>query len=139
MDIDWDYIGKQVHVSMLDYIPEALARFQHKAPRTPQYQPYPHVKPTYGATKQYAEENDVSEPASMAEKKYIQEVIGTFLYYARCVDATMLPGLGLLSTQQAKPTQNTLTKVKQFLDSAATHPDANRHISGKQHGTSGTH
>jgi hypothetical protein len=32
MDIDWDYIGKQVHVSMLDYIPEALARFQHKAP-----------------------------------------------------------------------------------------------------------
>jgi len=27
MDIDWDYDSLKVHVSMLDYIPEALARF----------------------------------------------------------------------------------------------------------------
>ena len=26
MDIDWDYDGRKVHVSMLDYIPEVLAR-----------------------------------------------------------------------------------------------------------------
>ncbi len=36
----------------------------------------------------------------------------------------MLPALGTLTTQQASPTKNTMKKIKQFLDFAATHPDA---------------
>jgi hypothetical protein len=54
MDIDWDYKKRKVHVSMLKYAPKVLMRFQHKVPSTPQHQLYPHVKPTYGATRQYA-------------------------------------------------------------------------------------
>jgi hypothetical protein len=55
MDIDWDYEQRKVHVLMLEYVPKALMRFQHKAPNKLQYQPHPHVKLTYGATRQYAE------------------------------------------------------------------------------------
>jgi hypothetical protein len=124
MTIDWDYEGKTVHASMLDYIPEALTRFQHPTPRIPQHQPYPHVKPTYGAKAQYTEDVDSSPPLDKQGKKYIQEVIGTLLYYARCVDSTMLPALGSLATQQANPTQNTKKLTHQLLDYAATHPDA---------------
>ena len=124
MNIDWDYAGKNVHVSMLEYVPEALTRFQHAPPNKPQQQPYPHVQPTYGAKVQYAENEDTSPLLNKTEKTFVQEVIGTFLYYARCVDSTMLPGLGSLATQQANPTVNTMVKVKQFLDYAATHPDA---------------
>ncbi len=124
MNIDWDYVNRKVHVSMLDYVPEALLQFKHRAPQKPQHQPYPHIKPKYGATKQFVEDFDTSEPASASEKTYVQEVIGTFLYYARCVDSTMLTALGSLATQQANPTSNTLARVKQFLDYAATHPDA---------------
>ena len=36
----------------------------------------------------------------------------------------MLPALGSIATQQAARTENTMQKVKQFLDYAATHPDA---------------
>ena len=54
----------------------------------------------------------------------MQEVIGTFLYYARCVDSTMTTALGSLATQQSSPTTNTLAKIKQFLEYATTHPDA---------------
>ena len=36
----------------------------------------------------------------------------------------MLPALETLATQQASPTKNTMKKIKQFLDYAATHPDA---------------
>jgi UDP-N-acetylglucosamine 2-epimerase len=61
---------------------------------------------------------------SKEEKTYVQEVIGTFLYYTRCVVASMLPALGMLATQEASPTKNTMKKIKQFLDFAATHPDA---------------
>jgi hypothetical protein len=47
-----------------------------------------------------------------------------FLYYAGCVDSTMLTALGSIATQQVNPTKNTMIKVKQFLDYAATHPEA---------------
>jgi hypothetical protein len=67
---------------------------------------------------------DTSPPLSKEDKKYVQEVVGTFLYYARCVDRTMLTALGSVVTQQANPTKNTMIKVKQFLDCASTHPDA---------------
>ncbi len=124
MNLDWDYTGRAVHVSMLDYGPEALARFQHKPPRTPQHQPYPHIKPTYGATTQYTKDVDTTPLLDKEGKKYTQEVIGTFLYYARCVNSTMLTALGSLATQQANPTTNTKKLVHQFLDYVATYPDA---------------
>jgi hypothetical protein len=84
------------------YVPKALTCFQHTPPRIPQHQPYPHVKPTYGAKAQFTEDVSTSPPLGKKGKKYIQEVIGTFLYYARCVNSTMLPELGPLATQQAK-------------------------------------
>ncbi len=124
MNINWDYINKNVNVSMLNYVPEALIRFQYTPPTKPQHQPYPHVKPVYGATKQYLEPIDTSPPLYKEDKKYIQEVVGTFLHYAPCVNSTMLTALGFIATQQADPTKNTMIKVKQFLDYASIHPDA---------------
>jgi hypothetical protein len=58
------------------------------------------------------------------DKKFIQEIIGTFLYYARCVHSTILAALGSIALQQANPTKNTMKKVQQFLDYASFHPDA---------------
>ncbi len=109
---------------MLEYVYEALMRFQHKAPGMPQHQPYPHIKSTYGATRQYAEASNTSELLSKEDKMYIQEVVSTFLYYARCVDSSMLTALGGLATQQVTATTNTMKKIKQFLDYTSTNPDA---------------
>jgi hypothetical protein len=53
-----------------------------------------------------------------AGKKRIQQVIGSFLYYARAVNPTILMALSNIATQQATPT------VNQFLDYMWTHPDA---------------
>ena len=88
MDIDWDYEKHEVHLSMLSYVQDALTCFHHTRPRKPQDQPHPHVKPTYGAKVQYAAGEDKSPAVSPKEKKFIQEVTGTFLYYAKAVDAT---------------------------------------------------
>ena len=85
---------------------------------------YPHAKITYGYKAQYATAEDNSQLLAPADKIFIQELTGTFLYYARAIDATMLPALGLLANQQAAPTENAMTLAKQFLDYAATHPDA---------------
>jgi hypothetical protein len=108
---------------MLNYVPEALAQFQHQAPIKPQHQPYPHVKPNYGAKVQYAEVTDTLALLPKEDKKIIQEVISTFLYYAQCVDSAMLAALGSIATQQANSTENTMKKLQQFLDYASTHPN----------------
>jgi hypothetical protein len=78
----------------------------------------------YSASKQYAETIDTTPHLSKENKKQVQEVVGTFLYYAQCVDSKMLTALGSTATQQANPTENTMIKVKQFLDYAFTHPNA---------------
>ena len=54
MDIDWDYARREVHLSMLSYVQDALKRFHQEHPQKPQDQPHPHVKLTYGAKVQYA-------------------------------------------------------------------------------------
>ena len=124
LTLDWDYIQRMVHVSMPGYCEEASQRFQHEMPKKRQNQPYPHIERKYGAKQQYAEDEDTSPTLNKEQKKFIQEVIGVFLYYARAVDCTMLPALGDLATQQANPTENTMRNVKQFLDYATSNQDA---------------
>ena len=73
---------------------------------------------------QYAKDGDDSPLLSNEDTKYIQAVAGTLLYYARAVDPTILTALSSIATEQAKPTENTLKKVKQLLDYCATQDNA---------------
>ena len=109
---------------MLTYVADSLKQFHHQQPPKPQDQPYLHIKPIYGAKVQYVADADTSPSLNKSDKKFIQEVSGTFLYYARAVDATMLAALISIATQQANPTKHTMAKVNQFLDYASTHPHA---------------
>lgn len=57
------------------------------------------------------------------QKKFVQQEQVTsdvFLYYARAVDSTMLVALSAIAAEQGAPMQNTLQKVNQFLDYAAS-------------------
>ena len=124
LDIDWYYGHRKVQLSMLAYVIDVLTRFRHNNPQKPQHQPHPHNNPNYGAKAQYAEAEDVYTPLSIADKKIVQEVTGTFLYYAREFIPTMLTALGPIAAQQANPTEHMMQKLKQLLDYAATHPNA---------------
>jgi hypothetical protein len=57
-------------------------------------------------------------------KKHVQQIVGSFLYYAQTVDHTILMALSEISSQQVAPTENTMKRVNQFLDYMWTHPDA---------------
>ncbi|MCP4744855.1 MAG: hypothetical protein GY874_01760, partial [Desulfobacteraceae bacterium] len=102
---------------------KGITRFQHICKKWTD-QPHQHVLPAYGAKIQYAKRADTSPKVDEATKKYIQQVTGTFLYYARAVDATMLVALSAITAEQSKPTGDTLKKTKKFLDYVALHPDA---------------
>jgi hypothetical protein len=122
--LDWDYKKREVDLSMPGYVERALARFGHLIPKILQHQPHKHTVPTCGATILYAKDNDVTNLLSKDEKKYIQQVLSTFLYYGRAVDLTMLTALSSIASNQAKPTEETMDNIKLFLDYAASHQDA---------------
>ncbi len=121
--LDWDYKKSKVHLSMPGYVERALARFGHLIPKILQNQPHKHTVPTYEATIQYAKDDDAANLLK-EEKKYIQQVLGTFLYYGRAVDSTMLMALSSIASNQAEPTKETMDNIKLFLDYAASHQDA---------------
>ena len=72
IDLDWDYARRKVHLSMLLYVKEDFIRFNHVMPRHPQDQPHLHIKPKYGQTVQYIEEEYSSPPLNDAKKKLVQ-------------------------------------------------------------------
>ena len=53
--------------------------------------------PKYGATKQLATPLDTAPQIPEERKHRIQQIILTFLYYARAADCTMLPALNTLA------------------------------------------
>jgi hypothetical protein len=113
-----------VTISMPGYVEKALQRFQHPTPQRSQHSPHPWLKPQYGAKTQFTAKPDNSHKLPADEVTRLQQIIGVFLYYARAVDSTMLVALGTLAAAQTQATTNTTKLVTQFLDYAATHPDA---------------
>ena len=106
-NLEQDYYKREVLVSMPNYVTKALHKFQHTTPKYAQYAPHQWTRPNYGATKQLATPLDTSLPIPEELKRRIQQIIGTFLCYARAVDCNMLPALNTLADQQSSPTKNT--------------------------------
>jgi hypothetical protein len=109
---------------MLGYVSKALLRFEHKTPDKIQNSLHPHNVPTYGAKVQYAEQSDESPKLDKAGIKYVQQVAGTLLYYGRAVNATILPAISSIASEQAAPTERTMERVKQLLDYCASQEEA---------------
>ena len=68
--------------------------------------------------------DDDTPEATEEEVKYIQQVVGTILYYARAVDLTLLMALSTIASEQATATKTTIKNAKQLLDYLAWHPNA---------------
>jgi hypothetical protein len=123
LTLDWDYANGHVNISMPGYVQRALQRFDHNKPRRAQDSPHEWTAPIYGSSQQYAAQ-DNTPALDLKDVKRVQEVLGTFLYYGRAVDCTMLAAIGSIATHQASATKKTIHAIIQRLDYAATHPDA---------------
>ena len=65
-----------------------------------------------------------SPPLAKDKKKYVQQVLGSFLYYARAIDMTILHALSAVASEQTNPTERTLKRVQQLLHYMHTNPTA---------------
>ena len=123
LTFDWNYTQNYVDVSMPNYVSSALLRLQHVPPSKPQYTPHTWTQPSFGRKLQLAPSDD-SPLLNPIQTKHIQSVVGSFLYYARAVDPTMLPALNEIGAQQSALTQKTLAATKVLCDYASTYPNA---------------
>jgi hypothetical protein len=120
----WNYAQLYVDIDMSKYVQQQLVRYAHPTPVKPQHCPYAPNPITYGKDNQAPTLQDDSHLLDTANKKRIQQIVVSFLYYARAVNPTILMALLAIASQQSNPTEETNGCVHQFLDYLATHPDA---------------
>ena len=87
---------------MLNCIPEALHKLQHKVPDKPQYAPHFWAKPIYGQSTQYENPEGAFPLLPPKQNSLVQKIVGTFLYYGLAVDFTMLVVLCYRASTQSK-------------------------------------
>ena len=124
LSLEWNYDAGYVDVSMPNYVAKKLKKFQHNKPARPQYAPHKWSKPVYGRKLQYTPPPDTSDFLDKKGITRIQSINGSFLYYGRAVDPTILTALNEIATQQSKPTITTEQKAQMLMDYLATYPNA---------------
>ena len=124
LTLDWHYDENYVDISMPGYVQKALTKFGHPAPKRAEYAPHDWTAPVYGKTPQKPNEISKAPLLSPEDKTRVQAITGTFLYYARGVDPTILVALNEISGQQSAPTTDTMKKCNKLMDYLHTHPNA---------------
>ena len=125
LHLKWDYDNRTVDCHIPGFSQKALTRFQHLPPSSPQHSPHPWTPPKYGKNVQFVKDIESNPNLSKEQKKFAQEVIGTFLYYGRAVDNTILVSVGsIASTLSTSSWKDLHRRINHLLDYVATHPDA---------------
>ena len=106
------------------YVQQAVEKFQHEIKSTIKAVDTPHP---YKAMKKHGlpmtQPYDDDAKFTPQAIKHLQKIVGTFLFYSRAVDPTMLMALSIIATEQTQGTQTTKEKAEHFLTYAATHPN----------------
>ena len=98
IDLSWNYTKHTVKLSMKGYVKKALLQFQHQKPTKHYAAPSQYIPPNYGQ-KQQMTNLDLSKPMTKAQKHFLQQVTGKFLYCACAINCTMLHTLIDIATQ----------------------------------------
>ena len=116
----FDSTRRTVSLSIPDYIRKALLRFAphllHGAAS-----PMLYVPPVYGPP--IAPSPSTARPLTPQEILLVQQIVGVFLFYARCVDPTMLTAVNAISSEMKTPTTALLDACNRLLAYAASYPN----------------
>ena len=94
----WDYVHITFILSMPSYVQKAFHRFHHILIGGKSYSPYTCSQIQYGHKIQYTDPLDTAEYLTDKETNFVQQVCGTFLYYAISINNTILPALSNISS-----------------------------------------
>ena len=84
VSLDWHYEDKYVNISMLKYVHKQLLRYAHRPPRRKQYCPFEPNPLRYGKQSDEIVPEEESPELDKAGKTFVQQVVGSLLYYILC-------------------------------------------------------
>ena len=84
---------------MPGYIARELHKFQHPTPKKPQYAPYAWLTPTHEQKVLYAPPPETLPVLDKKGTKQVQSITGTFRYYTKSIDPTMILAVKELESQ----------------------------------------
>ena len=96
--------------SMPNYIPNLLKRIEYKHKSKPQHAPFPCLRITHGQKTQLAI-TDKTAILNLTEKRAIQPINGSLLYFGRMIEEIILVGTNDIATEQAQATEQTKAKL----------------------------
>ena len=110
---------------MPGYVQQAVDKFQHgiTSPNKASDAPHP-----YKATKK--QRLPMTQPIDDAAKlspqaiKHLPQIMGTFLFYSRALNPTMLTALSIIVMEQTQRNQTNKEKAEHILNYATMHPNA---------------
>jgi hypothetical protein len=121
MDIDIDRTERHVTISMPGYVAKLLQRVKPhgiKGASTPGI----YTPPNYANPTSQRATVDLSTRASEPQKRLLQSVVGTLLYYSRAVDPSILTAVLELGSTQSQPTEKDMDKMNRLLQYVSAHP-----------------
>ncbi len=80
--LKWNYKKHHVDLAIPAYVKKQLTKYSHVAPSKPQHCPYAPGPIKYGKDNQAPLPLDKSPHLNKAQKKCIQQIVGSFLHYA---------------------------------------------------------
>ena len=115
MNIKWDYNNRTCDISIDGYVKKQLEKFKHTSTKK-QHSPSKYVPPKYGQKIQMAEKLPKQNVLTPKEINQLQQVIGSFLFYGRVVDCTMIHALNSLAAAQSEGLEETKKAMTHFLN-----------------------
>jgi hypothetical protein len=124
IQLDWDYAGWTVDISMPGYIKKKLQEYGHIMPRKIQGCPYVSESKKIGTEAKASFPQDNTPKLDKKGIKRVQQIVGSNLYYAQAVNMTVLMALSTIAVNQTKATKRTMERSMQLLDYLAHNTDA---------------
>ena len=130
--INWDgtkYLGmniainraeRHVTLTMPKYIDRLLCKVRPEGVKGSKT-PATHTASNYANPGAQKATVDNSALASEDDKKLLQRVVGTLLYYSRAVDPSICTAVHQLGSVQSKPSQNDMRKMDKLLQYVSKH------------------
>jgi hypothetical protein len=121
MTIDINRKERHVTLSMPGYITKLLCRVRPQGVKSATT-PAIYIAPNYKSSKAQTATINETPLASPAQKRELQAVVSTLVYYARSVDPSILTTVHELgSVQSNKPTVQDIRKMEQLLQYVSSH------------------
>jgi hypothetical protein len=114
IDIKWDYTTNQCCISMPGYIKNLSIKFKYLHPTKPHLLPHKYLPIAYSAKAQLTPTANTSEQLDVHQKRHIQEIVGSLLYYAQAFNNKLLIALSAIATQQSCATVATEQAVHSY-------------------------